>query len=123
VWEKARLDGDRQLQRGEPGFDFGESGFEGFAADRARRTFVENAIALEFESLPLEGACCAGGWILRFLSGAGRWLGRTLLDLLFDGFAFPSSGHTPMVVRIIRAYGDLFAPSWDTRSLWLSRAV
>lgn len=48
------------LERGEFSFDFGESGFEGFAADGARGAFVENALALQLESLALElasGAC------------------------------------------------------------------
>jgi hypothetical protein len=48
-------------ERGEFGFDFGESGLEGFAADGAGGALVENAFALDFQRLTLEGAGGFGG--------------------------------------------------------------
>ena len=50
-----------ELQRGELSFDFGECGFEGFAADGARGALVENAFALELKGLAFEGSGGPGG--------------------------------------------------------------
>jgi hypothetical protein len=58
-----------ELEGGEFGFDFGEGGFEGFAADGAGGALVEDAVALEFESLALEaadGGCCVDGILTGF---------------------------------------------------------
>ncbi len=82
------------LQRGQLRFDFGESSGERLAADRAGGTLVEDAFALEFERLALQLAsgCSGAAGFIGF--GFGHLLRSALLDLLFDRFAFPSSGHS-----------------------------
>lgn len=97
IEQKSRNE-DRRLQRGELRFDIGESGFKGLAAERIRGALVQNALALQLERHPLAAAIGLRSVGFR-VANAVRLALLRLLDLFFHGLAFPTSGHTLMVMR------------------------
>jgi hypothetical protein len=80
-------------------FDLGKGSFQGGAPDRTRRALVQNAFPLQLKRLasPLFPGLRGG----RVLLGVARALtcGKTLRNLVLDGFAFPTSCHTSMLMR------------------------